>query len=54
MAGPGVGTTEVSTTPVKGTPLVGLALGIAVAAILVLGFLFEPLARLAGLAGVGL
>jgi NADH-quinone oxidoreductase subunit N len=44
----------VATTPVKGTPLVGLALGIAVAAILVLGFLFEPLARLAGLAGVGL
>ncbi len=44
----------VPTAPVKGTPLVGLALGLAVAAILVLGFLFEPLARLAGLAGVGL
>jgi NADH-quinone oxidoreductase subunit N len=40
--------------PVKGTPLVGLALGLAVLAVLVLGFLFEPLARLAGLAGGGL
>ncbi len=40
--------------PVPGTPLVGAALGLAVAAVMVLGFLFEPLARLAGLAGRGL
>ena len=53
-AAPAAAPVAVPTTPVKGTPLVGLALGIAVAAILVLGFLFEPLARLAGLAGVGL
>ncbi len=41
-------------TPVRGTPLVGAALGLAVAAVLALGLLFEPLARLAGLAGTGL
>lgn len=40
--------------PVRGTPLVGLTLAAAVVAVLVLGFLFEPLAYLAGLAGAGL
>jgi len=40
--------------PVPGTPLVGAALGLAVLAVFVLGFLFEPLARLAGLAGIGM
>ena len=39
---------------VKGTPLVGLALGLAVVAVFALGFLFEPLARLARLAAGGL
>jgi NADH-quinone oxidoreductase subunit N len=43
-----------ATSTVQGTPLVGLALGLAVVAVFVLGFLFEPLARLARLAGGGL
>ncbi len=51
-ATPGEAATQA--TAVRGTPLVGAALGLAVAAILLLGFFFEPLVRLVGLAGTGL
>jgi len=41
---------EAPEKPVPATPLVGTALALAVTAVLAVGFLFEPLARLAGLA----
>jgi len=57
-AGPAAGGASQSTPaageapekPVPATPLVGTALALAVTAVLAVGFLFEPLARLAGLA----
>jgi len=42
-----------SDEPVPATPFVGTALAVAVVAVLAVGFLFEPLARLAGLAAGG-
>lgn len=53
-AEPVAGKGRTAEEPIRGTPLVGVALGLAVGAVLVLGFLFEPLARLAGLAAMGL
>lgn len=52
---PGTAATgEAAGTPVRGTPLVSLALGLAVAAVLIMGLLFEPLLRATLTAGMGL
>lgn len=53
-AAAGTGTTAAKTAPVPGTPLVGVVLGVAVAAVLVVGFFFEPLLHVTLSAATGL